>query len=186
MALQAANRQLTGLRPVNNGVAGTTPRVREYAVSATYATTIGEGNVVSKSTIGVIAYNGTNAVRVIVGVAASNLKASPGTGAVIQVYDDPDQEFVAVGNTAVTAANAIAYVGRFCNLVSNVYNGTLGYGKTTIAVDSVTSVAAAGEILQIVRVEKIVGNTNTSSFTQFRVKIASHHHIYSSALTTRI
>ena len=35
-------------------------------------------------------------------------------------------------------------------------------------------------------IEKIVGNTNTSSFAQFRVKIASHHHIYSSALTTRI
>ena len=186
MALNVSNRNLTGLRPVDNGCSGGVPRVREYAVSATYSATIGEGCVLQKGTVGVTVYNMTNAVRTIVGVAAGYLKGTPGAGATVLVYDDPDQEFVAVGNTAVTAANAIAYVGRYCNLISNTYNGTYGYGKTVLAVDSVTTVHAAAEICQITRVEKIVGNTNTSSYAQFRVKIANQSHIYASNLTTRV
>jgi hypothetical protein len=141
--------------------------------------------VLGKGTIGVFIYASTS-LRHVVGVAAMNMKASPGAGAKILVYDDPNQEYVCVGDTAVSAANAITFVGRYTSLVSNVYNATVAYGKTVIDTSSPVTSAATGEIVQIIRVEPQVGQSDIAAKAQFRVKLDNHYNVYESYSVTRI
>ena len=166
---------LTGLHPVKNA-AGTTPRTGEYAVSATYASTIGAGCLVSVSETGVTLAALTNANPTILGVAAHNLEATPGTGATITVFDDPNQQYAV--SVDGTVSNTIISVGRFSNVVSNVYNATLGYGKTQLDASEITSVIAAGDLLQIMGWIEDVGETTASQYSQALVQITHRYNVY--------
>ena len=46
------NRALAGLHPVRNSIGGNAPHIGYYDVSASYATSIGEGCVVVKTSTG--------------------------------------------------------------------------------------------------------------------------------------
>lgn len=172
---------LTGLHPVKND-AGTAPQVNDYAVSATYAVTIGEGNIVGLSETGVILANSSATVATLLGVAASNLAATPGAGAVIKIYDDPEQQYYASLDAVVS--NTIIVVGRFTAVTSNVYNATLGYGKTSLSVSDITSLIAAGDIVQILGFPTDVGETKAATYAQARVKLASHWNVQVSTIKT--
>ena len=140
---------LTGLRPVAN-TAGTSPRVNEYSVSASYASPIGEGCLVVVGTVGVrLSGSVTAADNSVLGVAAQNLTSNAGAGAKIKVYDDPQQIYTVVSNTAISAANRLKFQFGWTNMADNTYNATYGYGKTTIALTNVTNTAAANVPLQI-------------------------------------
>lgn len=165
---------LTGLQPVKNA-AGTAPRVGEYAVSATYAATIGAGCLVSLAETGVILAASTS-VPNILGVAAANLAATPGSGATITVFDDPQQQYAV--SLDATVSNTIISIGRFSNVVSNVYNATVGYGKTQLDASEITSVIATGDWLQIMGFVDDVGETKASTYAAALVQITQRFHIY--------
>lgn len=174
---------LTGLQPVKNA-AGTAPRTGEYAVSSTYATTIGAGCLVSLAETGVILAASTS-VPNILGVAASNLAATPGTGATITVFDDPDQQYAV--SVDGTVSNTIISIGRFTNTVSNVYNATLGYGKTQLDASEITSLIATGDWLQIMGWIEDTGETVASTYSQALVQITPRFHIYKNTdITTHV
>ena len=171
---------LSGLNPVKNA-AGTSPRVGEYAVSATYATTIGAGCIVSQAETGVILAAATS-VPNILGVAAVNLAALPGTGATITVYDDPFQQYaVAVDGTV---SNTIIAIGRFTNVLSNVYNATLGYGKAVLDASEITNLIATSDWVQIMGWIENVGDTKANTYSQAVVQLTSRFHVYVAGWST--
>lgn len=174
------NQQLPGLHPVNNP-AGTAPRIREYAVSATYASTIGEGCALNKHALGVRLTTATvTASGRLIGVAAHNLAATPGAGAVVLVYDDPEQEFAVVVDGTVTSTVAIESIGQFVQCISNVYNATLGQGKTVVDISTVTSVRSTTRAYQVVGWLNAAGETRTSTWSQAVVKLATAYNVFES------
>lgn len=159
------NQALPGLHPLNNR-AGTAPRVREYDVLSTYNATIGEGCVLIKTATGVTLATGTVAAGgFMVGVAAHNLKATPGAGAKVLVYDDPEQEYACISDGTITTTVAIEAVGQFVQCLSNVYNATLGQGKTIVDISTLTSTWSTTRPYQVVRVLTAAGETRTSTAT---------------------
>jgi len=196
MALHG-NQPLPGLHPIGNGVGGTAPRIRHYDVSATYATTIAEGCLVIKDTLGVnmAAAAGTaNATLAnVVGVFAHNIDASPGAGTKVAVYDDPQQEFVAPMDATLTTTAAIEAVGQFIGCVSNVYNATLGQGKLLLDTSSITATKTNTVYLQVVGIQQDVGDSlaeqtinSVTYFGALRVKIADSIHQYASGNAGRL
>jgi hypothetical protein len=183
------SQKITGLRPVSNQ-AGTSPQVNEYPVSASYATTIGEGCIVAYSQTGVIQVNSTVAALTtasIIGVAAQNLAATPGAGATIKVYDDPNQRYLLSADGAITAADRVESIGRYSNVVSNVYNATYGYGKTQMDASEITSVEDDGDLVQIVGFPTILGQTSGATNAQCEVKLSPRWlYLYSTIKTTHV
>jgi hypothetical protein len=181
------NRPLPGLHPVNN-VAGTAPRVREYAVSATYATAIGEGNILVKSTIGVILAPTTAITTIgsVVGVAASNNPAyaagSNSHQSTILVYDDPMQEYEGILDGTMTSTVQIEAIGQFTLPLTNVYNTTLGQGNTKIDATVTSTFNATRVMLQVVDMADSVGDTiattQAGNYGAVRVRLASKHNVF--------
>lgn len=130
------NQALPGLHPISNGKAGTVPHIGYYDVAAAYGSAIGEGCLLIKTATGAELMTIAYTAQTVIGVAACNLAAS--TGGRIPVYDDPEQEFSVVADAAVSAANKIAYRGRFVGITtgSNVYTATYKQGNVTLAPSS--------------------------------------------------
>jgi len=186
MALPANfNQQLPGLHPLASPY-GTAPRIREYDVSATYNATIGEGNCLIKTATGVqLATNTVAAGGKLVGVAAHNLAATPGAGAKVLVYDDPNQEYSVVADGTITSTVIIENIGKFVTCISNVYNATLGQGKTVADISTATSVrATTGTWYQITGYLQAAGETRTSTWSQIVVKIPPQIHLFESSAKT--
>lgn len=183
------NQHLPGLHPVNNQ-AGTSPRVKEFVVSATYAATIGEGCILQKGILGVILAAAAGTLTALngraMGVAAQNLGATPGADAKILVYCDPDQEYVAVQDGTMTGTAATEAVGQFVGCVSNTYNATLGQGKTLLDTSDLTSVRTTDVYLTVVGVAQAVGETLASTYSQLTVKLAQGTHAFGSHAITRV
>lgn len=182
------NQHLPGLHPVTSGVAGTAPRINHYDVSATYAATIAEGCIALKDALGanLAAASGTAELGGVMGVFAHNLKATPGAGARVAIYDDPQQEFVGVLNAAMTSTAAIEAIGQYIGCVSNTYNATLGQGKLLLSTATLTSVRTTTVYLQVIGIVQPVGETLASTYATLRVKIADGAHMLSSYDTSRV
>lgn len=177
------SQKLTGLHPVKNA-AGTAPRTGEYVVSATYASTIGSGCIVGLTETGVTLAASTS-VPNILGVAAETLAATPGAGAVITVYDDPDQQYFLSMDAAV--ANTVISIGRFTNVVSNVYNATVGYGKTQGDTSGITSVIATGDWVQIMGFPTDVGETKAATDSAAMVQLTQRFLLFRNTdITTHV
>lgn len=177
----SGEQQLPGLHPIKNP-AGTAAPASDYAVSSTYATTIGQGCVVGLAETGVILANASATVATILGVAAETLAATPGSGATIKVYDDPLQKYACILDA--TVSNTIISIGRFTNLVSNVYNATLGQGKTMLDASEITSVVAAGDIVQIRGFMNNVGETVANTYCQAVVQLNPYYNVFLSTIKT--
>lgn len=189
MAL-VGNQPLPGLQPVGSGMGGTSPRVREYSVAAAYTTDIGEGNILIKTATGVQLLANAGAVGgIIVGVAAQNHTADE--LALIQVYDDPAQEFAIILDGTATTTVQIEAIGQFTRLTTdtNVINTTLGQGASTLDISAIVGTRTATTILQVVANPKIVGDTlattQAGNVGQMIVKIVDAFHIWSSNSVTR-
>lgn len=171
------NRALAGLHPVRNSIGGNAPHIGYYDVSASYATSIGEGCVVVKTSTGLQLGSATAPTAgTIVGVAAGNMLAS--TGGKLPVWDDPHQEFEIICSAALSAAETISAIGRYSNLTANAYSSTTKQSDATLDKANITGTAAAGVFLQIIRLGTAVGDDYASANMPLVVRFTGPSHIY--------
>ena len=171
-----------GLRPVQSKY-GTVPRISEYTRSSTGV--IYEGALVYLAEAGFAVYNGTTAAQEtsIIGVTAHPVAAND-TDALI--FDDPDQLYMvqADGNAITTAAAALVAQGRYCNLVSHTAGNTLtGQSKIELDTSEVTSVRAAHDVVQLVRLSSDPKNDVTAANEKWIVKLCPAVTLYTSGRT---
>jgi len=170
-----------GFRAVENGVAGTVPRLREYTVKSAVA--IYEGDLVGINTTGeIIGYTTTDAdAGDIVGVAAHPVLAAA-TDRALQVYDDPEQIYEAQADDA-TLTNASLYLFKYFDIVKTTGNTTTLQSKHEIDGDSGTAALAAANAVQIVGPSLDPRNviSATSSWAKFLVRIVPQAHIRSAS-----
>lgn len=187
------NKPLLGLHPVQNR-GGTAPQIHHYAVSSTYATAIGEGGIAIKAATGVQMDTATPTPSrgTVVGVFASNNPAYVSGGTkhqtTVAIYDDPNQVFTGTFNAAISAAQAIEYIGQFVGCVTNTYSAT--YDQAMLRLSTVTSVESDTAFLQIVGVSQPVsGSTagttwnSVTTYGQLQVKVGPGYHFWDAQVT---
>lgn len=187
-----------GFRPiVNSGGNSNTVRTRMYAVSATNANAIYEGDLLYKTAIGVDAFTAAAELTAthnakthnIVGVAAHYVPATPGAGTEIAVYDDPDQLFLVQedGNAVSTTTNVIEVQGQLCKPLLATGNTTTLQSKHELDSSELTSAYATdtGIVLQIVGVHDRVGQVVSGSYTELVVRIHPINHLYGSGVVAK-
>lgn len=170
-----------GFRAVENGVAGTVPRLRKYTVKA--STAIYEGDLVAlNSTAQVIAYTTTDAAAGdLIGVAAHPVTSAQ-TDRNLLVYDDPEQVYEAQSDD--NSLTAVAdYLFKFVKPISTTGNTTTLQSKHEI--DGSSGTATTGVVatniapLQIIGVSGAINNTVNVSFTRYLCKIVGRAHLRS-------
>ncbi|KPJ95875.1 MAG: hypothetical protein AMJ55_03000 [Gammaproteobacteria bacterium SG8_15] len=172
-----------GLRALSAGVAGTAPRLTQYAVSATLTAAIYEGDLVYKGALGIVAVadaTDTTEVQNIIGVAANYVAATPGADKKVHVYDDPAQKFlVQVDDNAIsTAALEIESIGKYARATVVTGNTSTLQSKMELDGSSITSVASTWECLQVLA--KDSRSVASGSWADVEVQINPAFHIYSS------
>lgn len=172
-----------GFRPVENGVAGTVPRLREYTVAA--STAIYEGDLVALNASGlVIAYTTTDAAAGdLIGVAAHHVPsggAGPSNDLSLLVYDDPNQIFEAqADDNSLTQVSD--YLFKLVKPVKTTGNTTTLQSKHEIDASSATAASGAAATnvapLQIIDVSEAINNDKNVSFTRYLVQIIPDAHL---------
>lgn len=167
-----------GLRPVGNGVGGTAPRITAYTRSSTGV--IYEGAVLVLLETGPAAFNGTTAAHAynVIGVAAAPV-ASAGTE--VLVYDDPEQEFLIQGDSAVAAP--ILAPGRYANLTAVTGNATTLQSKSELDTSALTSTYAAFDVCQVRRPWDAQDNDQDAANAKWVVKITDKAHMFANTST---
>jgi len=168
----------SGLRPLNNGTAGTAPRVTMYTRSNTAV--LYEGALLVQLTSGPGVYTGTTAAHAyqIVGVAANYHGASDTD---VYVYDDPAQEFLVQGDSAV--ATPLLKVGWMGPVTAVTGNTTTLQSKSELDTSALTATYAAFDCLQIVRQWHADDNDQDAANAKWVVKITDKAHILSNTST---
>jgi hypothetical protein len=167
-----------GLRPIGNGVAGTAPRITEYIRSGTAV--IYEGALLVKNADGVDVYNGTTAAQAynVIGVAAHYAAASETH---VLVYDDPAQEFLIQGDSAV--ATPLMVIGWYGNLTAVTGNGTTLQSKSELDTSELTSTYAAFDVCQVRRRWDAQDNDQDAANAKWVVKITDKAHALANTST---
>ena len=166
-----------GLRPISNGKAGTAPRMRPYTRSTTGV--IYEGAPVYLAVTGPATAVQTTMDPAVLGATAHYVGASE---TVIHVYDDPDQEFLIQGDSAV--ATPISVIGNYCNpLNPTTGNGTTLQSKCELDTSECTSAQADGDIYQVVRLWNAEDNDQDAANAKWVVKISEASHVFTSGGT---
>ena len=169
-----------GLRPVSNGKGGTAPRMRPYTRSTTGI--VYEGDPVHLAATGPAVFNGTTAADALrmLGAAAHYIGVSDTE---LFVYDDPDQEYVIQGDSAVgTPIGAISKVANLLNMATG--NATTLQSKCELDTSELTSVYAAGDVLQVVRLWNAEDNDQDAADAVWVVKVRSDCHVFVNDATT--
>jgi len=167
-----------GLRPVGNGVAGSAPRITAYTRSGT--SVIYEGAMLVLLESGPAAFNGTTAAHAynVIGVAAAYCGASQTE---VLVYDDPEQEFLIQGDSAVSTP-ALA-PGRYANLTAVTGNATTLQSKSELDTSELTSTYAAFDVCQIRRPWNAQDNDQDAANAKWVVKITDKAHMFANTST---
>ena len=168
-----------GLRPVDNGIAGSSPRITRYVRSSTGA--MGEGALLRLAQTGPETEVATNMDGQVIGVLAAYVGAAETE---VFVYDDPDQEFLVQGDTEVTTP--ISIIGFYGSLINaTALNTTTLQSKLEIDISGATSTAgpADGDVLQIRRLWHAEDNDQDAANAKWVVKIAPNQHVFTSART---
>ena len=167
-----------GLRPVGNGVAGSAPRITAYTRSGT--SVIYEGAMLVLLESGPAAYNGTTAAHAynVIGVAAAYCGASQTE---VLVYDDPEQEFLIQGDSAVSTP-ALA-PGRYANLTAVTGNATTLQSKSELDTSELTSTYAAFDVCQVRRPWNAQDNDQDAADAKWVVKITDKAHMFANTST---
>lgn len=182
----------SGLRPVNNGKAGTAPQMRPYPKVAGI---IYEGDILYAAEGGLKVYNGTTDAQAdnLVGVAAHYVGTAADTGDAVFVYDDPDQEYICQidDHSLTTVANVNESLLRHASIVYATGNTTTLQSKVEIDGDSITSVWTLDTPLFVVRKWNAEDNqistvTAVGSNLKLVVKIDNKNHIVTNDSITRI
>lgn len=184
-----ANRDVPrGLRALRNRN-GAFPPVGKYDMGVT---TIYEGQLVLLNTTGLaMAVTATLASGITncLGVAAHYATAATAAAKKIQVYNDPNQLFVAQSDDA-TLDSRTDYLGRNFTLTGHQSgNTTTLQSKGEIDGSTGTSIAtsSAAHIVQVVDKWNRVGNVVTTGGTassngEFIVRINSRFHLYANSI----
>lgn len=168
-----------GFRPINNGTAGTAPRLTKYSVKA--STAIYEGDLVGINTTGaIIGYTTTDAdAGDIVGVAAHHVAAAA-TDRSLLVYDDPEQLFEAqADDNSLTAVGD--YLFKYFAAVKTTGNTTTLQSKHEIDGNTATATLAANNVVQVVGRSLAIDNTSNVSYTRYICRIIPQAHIRSAS-----
>jgi len=167
-----------GLRPVDNGVGGTAPRITSYTRSGT--SVIYEGALVVLLETGPAAYNGTTAAHAynVLGVAAHYCSA---TDLQCLIFDDPEQEFLIQGDTAVAAP--LLAPGRYANVTAVTGNTTLLQSKSELDTSELTSTYAAFDVCQVRRPWDAQDNDQDAANAKWVVKITDKAHVFANTST---
>lgn len=167
-----------GLRPIGNGKAGTAPQITPYTRSGTAV--IYEGALVVKNADGVDVYNGTTAAQAynVLGVAAHYASA---TMTQVLVYDDPDQEFLIQGDSAVTTP--LMVIGWYANLNAVTGNTTTLQSKSELDTSELTSTYAAFDVCQVRRPWNAEDNDQDAANAKWVVKITQKAHALANTST---
>ena len=166
-----------GLRPVDNGVGGTAPRITAYTRTGT--SVIYEGALVVLLESGPGVYNGTTAAHAynVLGVAA-HYSAAAGE---VLIYDDPEQEFLIQGDSAVAAP--LLAPGRYANLTVVTGNATLLQSKSELDTSELTSLYAAFDVCQVRRPWNAQDNDQDAANAKWVVKITDKAHVFANTST---
>lgn len=167
-----------GLRPIGNGIAGTAPRITQYSRSGTAV--IYEGALLVKNDDGVDVYNGTTAAQAynVIGVAAHYAAAATTQ---VLVYDDPAQEFLIQGDTAV--ATPLKVVGWYANLTGVTGNTTTLQSKSELDTSALTPTYAAFDVCQVRRPWIAQDNDQDAANAKWVVKITDKAHALANTST---
>lgn len=174
-----------GLRPIGNGIAGTAPRITKYVRSTTGA--IGEGAIMTLDDSGPIINVATTHDDLspggnVCGVLAHYVAAADTE---MFIYDDPKQEFLVQGDTAVTTP--ISALGQYYTVVNGItHNATTLQSKIELDTSSVTATAAAGDILQVRRLVNEDANDQDAANADWIVVIRPSAHVWGSSVGTRL
>ncbi len=168
-----------GFRAVSNGIAGTVPRLTQYAVKASVA--IYEGDLVGINSTGqIVAYTATAAdAGDIVGVASHPVTAAQSDRNLL-VYDDPETNFEAQVDDD-TLTNVSLYLFKYFDIVKTTGNTTTLQSKHEIDGDSGTAALAAGNAVQIVGPSKAINNTENTTYSRYIVRLIPQAHIRSAS-----
>lgn len=176
----ATNRNAPrGFVPIKNR-GGTIPRIGTYTVAA--ATTVYQGNLLAINASGLL-ITGSHTLCItgqIIGAAAGYATAAQEC----KVYDDPEQlfELQADDNTVTTVAAA---VGALYRLVLTTGNTTTLQSKHQIDASTGAAVTGSGATtVTPIRIEGLVptiGNSITSSYSRWAVRIIPGVHHYGSS-----
>lgn len=174
----------SGLRPVSNGVAGTTPRLRPYNKLAGI---IYEGDILYAGEGGVAVYNGTTDANAdnLIGVAAHY--AGTDAGQEVFVYDDPDQEYlVQVDDASIsTTTNLNDARLRHAGIVYATGNTTTLQSKVELDGSGITNVWTLDLPLLVVR-PWVADDNELGANIKLVVKIDHRSHIITNDSITRI
>lgn len=182
----------SGLRPVNNGKAGTAPQMRPYPKLAGI---IYENDILYMGEGGVVVYNGTTDANAdnLIGVAAHYVGTAADTGEAVFVYDDPDQEYICQidDHSLTTIADVNAALLRHAVIVYATGNTTTLQSKVEIDGDAITSVWTLDTPLMVVRKwngedNEVSTVTAIGSNLKLVVKIDHRNHIVTNDSITRI
>lgn len=167
-----------GLRAVDNGIGGAAPRITQYVRTGT--SVIYEGAIVVLLESGPAAYNGTTAAHAynVIGVAAHYCAADQTD---VLVYDDPDQEFMIQGDSAVAAP--LLAPGRYANLTVVTGDTTLLQSKSELDTSELTSTYAAFDVCQVRRPVNAQDNDQDAADAKWIVKITDKAHAFSNTST---
>jgi hypothetical protein len=167
----------SGLRPINNGKAGTAPRIRKYTRSSTGV--LYEGAPLHMADTGPACSAQTTADPVVLGACAHYVAA---TETEVYIYDDPDQEYLIQGDSAVTTP--LSVIGQYCNpLNPTTGNGTTLQSKCELDTSGITPTQADGDIFQIVRLWDDPDNDQDAVNAKWVVKITPASHVFTSGGT---
>lgn len=171
-----------GFRAVENGVAGTVPRLRPYTVGASIAIYEGDLVVFNATASTVKAYTATAAdAGDVIGVAAHPMTAAQSDRTLL-VYDDPEQIYEAqVDDVSVTAL--AGYLFKYFDIVNTSGNTTTLQSKQEIDGNTGTDVLGAGSVVQAVGASLDPRNviSASSSWPRLLVRIVPQAHIRSAS-----
>ena len=170
-----------GFRPIGNGAGGTAPRVTLYVRALTGI--LYEGAPLVKNTSNLAEFDGVTDAsatdsqethdRIVIGVCAHYVAAADTD---VYIYDDPAQEFLVQGDSAVGAP--FEAVSKYCSLLNMATgNTTSGHSKCEIDSSEITQTRDEFDIVQIKRLYNEPDNDQDAVNAKWVVTSASTCHI---------
>lgn len=169
--LQAATSNPFGLQPVEN--AWTPAPVGLYTVSTSFGSQIFPGDVLTvTSSAGFVQLYTSGVANPVIGVAAHGVAASLTSATKVQVYNSPEQIYVALKSTA----EVTGIVGMFTNVLTSL-GGNTTRNRSQMMVGGAPSLSSTSGILKVVAINPIEtedGTTGLPANRKVNVRIGLH------------
>lgn len=165
-----------GLRPIGNGKGGTAPQITRYVRSSTGV--LYEGMALYWLAAGPANAAQTTMDPAVLGACAGHVGVNDTD---VFVYDDPEQEFLIQGDSAV--ATPISQIGYLANPTNcTTANATTLQSKMELDTSALTLTRADGDIFQIVRPWRAPDNDEDAANAKWVVRIYPLSHKWASGV----